>query len=414
MAEAGPELRAPAPNRYLWLGIIIVGYIGIYLCRKNLSVAIPVLQKEFSATRAEIGLIASYSTIAYAIGKFFFGTVVDRIGGRLGFLGSMLLVAIFCFAGGLAPNLALLTVCYSANRFVAAGAWPGMVKMVPSWFERRNLPFAIAWLSLSFVAGGACATMFAGMVAQASGNNWRAIMALPSAVLLLLFVMNAWLLPKDQSTASKPGTAQKSKPSAGFGELLRIRQFWVVCALSFTLTLLRETFNTWLVDFIRTEGGASVSNQVAAFLSTPFDVLGALGILAVGWIYGRIQPRARKWLLFAMLALLAVLIRVIPTLFSMGLGYVTVAIGLIGFLVYGPYSLLAGTLAVEIRGQERVGTVSGIIDGVGYAAGILAGAQFGKIVDTAGYVRGFDLLAGLAVISAFLCFMLYPRSVAAR
>ena len=401
--------EASASRRYFWLATIIVGYIGIYLCRKNLSVAIPLLQKHFSVTRAEIGLVASYSTVAYAIGKFFFGTVVDRIGGRTGFLGSMLLVGLLGVAGGLAPNLALLTLFYSANRFVAAGAWPGMVKMVPSWFEARHLPFAIAWLSLSFVAGGACATMFAGVVAQWSGNNWRAIMALPSAVLFVFLVINQFVLPRERAP-EKRASAKKGASWAGFAELLAIRQFWVVCALSFTLTLLRETFNTWLVDFIRTEGGAGVSNQVAAFLSTPFDILGALGILAMGWIYGKIQPLARKWLLFIMLAILALLIYIIPALFSMGLGYVTVAIGLIGFLVYGPYSLLAGTLAVEIKGQERVGTVSGIIDGVGYVAGILAGAQFGKIVDTAGYVRGFELLAGLAVASAVLCFLLYPRA----
>jgi len=56
------------------------------------------------------------------------------------------------------------------------------------------------------------------------------------------------------------------------------RKFCVVLALSFTLTLLRETFNFWTVDFIHTEGGRGVSNAVAAFLSTPFDVCGALAL----------------------------------------------------------------------------------------------------------------------------------------
>jgi sugar phosphate permease len=93
---------------------------------------------------------------------------------------------------------------------------------------------------------------------------------------------------------------------------------------------------------------------------------------------------------------------------------VTVAIGLIGFLIYGPYSLLSGTLAVEIRGQKSAGTVSGMVDGVGYFAGILAGAQFGSIVDRTGYKFGFTLLAGLAFLSAFICFLLYPRRTGER
>jgi hypothetical protein len=49
------------------------------------------------------------------------------------------------------------------------------------------------------------------------------------------------------------------------------------------------------------------------------------------------------------------------------------------------------------------------VDGVGYFAGILAGAQFGKMVDRTGYTHGFELLAGLAFASAFICFLLYPK-----
>ena len=83
--------------------------------------------------------------------------------------------------------------------------------------------------------------------------------------------------------------------------------------------------------------------------------------------------------------------------------------GIIGFLTYGPYSLLGGTLAVEVRGPRSAGTISGFVDGVGYLAGILAGAQFGKIVDVGGYAVGFKALAALAFVSAILCFALYGR-----
>jgi sugar phosphate permease len=85
------------------------------------------------------------------------------------------------------------------------------------------------------------------------------------------------------------------------------------------------------------------------------------------------------------------------------------AVALIGFLAYGPYSLLAGVLSVEIRGKEYVGTVAGIVDGVGYLAGILAGQQFGRMVDAGGYTLGFQRLALLALVSAVLCLFLYPR-----
>jgi sugar phosphate permease len=72
---------------------LILGYIGVYLCRKNFSVALPMIQAELGVSRAELGMVASVSTIAYAAGKFIFGPVIDRVGGRVCFLGSLFLVA---------------------------------------------------------------------------------------------------------------------------------------------------------------------------------------------------------------------------------------------------------------------------------------------------------------------------------
>src|SRR5262249_3175773 len=85
------------------------------------------------------------------------------------------------------------------------------------------------------------------------------------------------------------------------------------------------------------------------------------------------------------------------------------AIGAIGFLVYGPYSLLAGVLSVEIRGKEYVATVAGLVDGVGYLAAYLAGKQFGHILDLGGYRLGFTCLAGLTAVSAVLSLFLYSK-----
>lgn len=155
-----------------------------------------------------------------------------------------------------------------------------------------------------------------------------------------------------------------------------------------------------------------MSSRIAAFLSTPFDALGAVGILLLGWVFGRTTPGARKGLLFGLLAALAGLVALLPWLGRTSLLAATLAVGGVGFLAYGPYSLLAGILAVEIRGKAYVATVAGLVDGVGYLAAILAGQQFGRILDLGGYDLGFQCLAGLAAVSAVLCLFLYPRGTA--
>ena len=71
---------------------------------------------------------------------------------------------------------------------------------------------------------------------------------------------------------------------------------------------MRETFNTWIVDFFKTEGGADVSNRMAAFMSTPFDAFGALGIVTLGWAFGRLDRTVRNRLLCGILLALTVLL----------------------------------------------------------------------------------------------------------
>src|SRR5512142_1596437 len=100
--------RFPHSQRaYFLLGTLITAYIAVYLCRKNLTVAVPELQKAWGLSKEQIGIVGSFSTVAYAVGKIFFGPITDRLGGRLALIGSMLLVAVFGAAGAFAPSLAM-------------------------------------------------------------------------------------------------------------------------------------------------------------------------------------------------------------------------------------------------------------------------------------------------------------------
>jgi sugar phosphate permease len=129
----------------------------------------------------------------------------------------------------------------------------------------------------------------------------------------------------------------------------------------------------------------------------------------MGWVYGRLSPWARKRLLAGLLTLLAVLLAVLPRFFHLGLWALASGVGAIGFLVYGPYSLLSGVLAVEVRGRGYAATVSGVVDGVGYLAGILSGVCFGKLLMLGGYSLGFKVMAVLTLLSALMCFLLYAK-----
>jgi sugar phosphate permease len=409
-AAAEPYAAPPADTaspRGAWgvLAALGVGYIGVYLCRKNLGVAVPLLQTAFGATKQEVGRIASVGTMAYALGKLMNGVIVDRIGGRRGYLLSLVTVAVCGAAGALAPGLTGLMVFYGLNRFAGSAAWNAMVKLVPSWFGVTRTATAVGVLSVSYVAGGIAATLL-GREVIAHGGGWRAVMGVPSIVLLVVTVAAAAFVRVGPVLSSSSGAALDRPTRAAFLALLRRRQFLFACAVSLTVTLMRESFNIWNVDFLTSIQHGQKSVAAAALHSIGFDTAGVVAILVTGLAYDRIAPWSRRWLIVATLGLLAIVLAVLPNTADPVTG--AVLIGLAGFLVYGPFSLLSGVLAIESGGAALAATAAGCIDGVGYLAAILAGSALGHLLDIGGYALGFHVLAVITAVSAVLALGLRP------
>jgi sugar phosphate permease len=400
----------PTARAYSYLFTLTAAYIGVYLCRKNLTVAVPLLQSGWGLDKERVGIIGSVSTVAYAAGKFLFGPITDRLGGRRALVASMVLTAGFGAACAWSPSLLALTILYSVSRLFGSASWGAMLKLLPEWFAPARLPFTCGVLSLSFVFGGAFGVSFGGLVGRLTHDSWQAILLVPALVLVCLAVAVLLVLPRSSSTtATKDSTRTSGFNYSQIWPLFRERQFAVVVALSFTLTLLRETFNFWTVDFIRTEAGANLSNSVAAFLSTPFDLCGGAGIVLMGWAFGKLDHAGRRRLVVGVLLGLAVLLAGLPVLFHAGIWLLAAGLGLIGFLVYGPYSLLGGVLSVEVRGKEYAATVSGVVDGTGYIAGFLSGMFFGRLLMAGGYRLGFEVMAGLTLLAACVSCRLYVQ-----
>jgi sugar phosphate permease len=60
-------------------------------------------------------------------------------------------------------------------------------------------------------------------------------------------------------------------------------------------------------------------------------------------------------------------------------------VAFIAFLLIGPYSFLAGAVAIDFGGRQGSATASGIIDGVGYLGGVLAGDSIARLSTAFGW-----------------------------
>jgi OPA family glycerol-3-phosphate transporter-like MFS transporter len=429
-----PRHRRLLAWQVLTLALLLVGYSGYYLCRSNLSVAMPMIQRELSAggiaeadALVRLGTMASLGTLAYALGKFVGGGLADRFGGRRNFLAGMLGSVAFTALFALGGALPIFTLAWIGNRLIQSLGWVGMVKITSHWFSASTYATAMAVVSLSYLFGDAVARQFMGWLLT-QGLDWRHLFYTGAAVLLCLFLVSTWLLketPRDIGEPEPPAgpdaivsAAQGSWHRPGVTSmalrLLRNRTFCAACVLSLGLTLVRESFNTWTPTYFNQAVGLSMDE--AAKRSALFPFFGGVSVLLAGWLGDVVGRIGRAVILLAGLVLTGAALLVLGCAdFGGSQDWPVFWVASIGFVMIGPYSYLAGAVALDFGGKEASATACGIIDGVGYLGGFLAGDSVARVSVAWGWSGAFTILAGVAWASciAAVVFLTGERSAAA-
>jgi sugar phosphate permease len=400
------------------LGTLLVGYAGYYLCRSDFSVALPLLAAELAErgmeparARTALGAVASAGVLAYALGKFASGVAVERLGGRRSFLAGMALSALCTVAFAASGTLPLFTLAWTANRLVQSAGWVGAVKVASRWFGASAYGAAMGVISLSYLFGDALARSAMGAL-LASGASWRQLFAIAAAVLVAILAGSALLLresPAERGATEPAAASDHLFAAAGardavdppdlralLATLWASRAFRLACAISLGLTLLRETFNTWTPTYFGDAVGLTPSQ--AATASAIFPFFGGASVLLTGWLTDRGGARG-DWLFAGVAAASAALVAL--ALLGATAAWVAVTlVGVTGFLLIGPYSLLAGAISLDFGGKRGSAAAAGVIDGVGYLGGVLAGGGVAGLAERFGWAGAFLALACVAVATA--------------
>jgi OPA family glycerol-3-phosphate transporter-like MFS transporter len=399
-----------------WQGITLLtlftGYAGYYLCRSNLSVAGPLLLKEYAADgldKAGLGAIASVGVLCYSVGKSVNGVLADLLGGRPLFLLGMAASVACTFLFGLS-GLGAFTVIWAVNRYVQSMGWGGLVQVAAHWFPAHRMGTVMGILSMSFLLGDACARVYLGWFILA-GASWRGVFfaaggALGGILLVSLFTLKG--SPRAvgcEEPADAPdnvyGPAGDDAPEGArrlLGPLLRSPSFWLICLMSAGLTLIRESFNLWTPTYLTEAAGLDAGT--AAWDSMVFPLVGAAGAVFAGVLADLMQRRHDVIMVPSLLLLAGVLglMSVVPV--AGNRPFALLLIGSVSFFLLAPYSFLAGALAVGLGGKRGSSTAAGLIDSAGYLGGVLSGYGVGAVAQYRGWPAVFSVLAGTAVVTA--------------
>ena len=386
-----------------------LAYAAFYLCRKNLSVAIPSLESSCVFTRFQLADILFAYSLAYTVGQLFGGSLGDRFSPRLLVTIGMLLSAVASFSMGFSgvylPFLALAVV----NGAGQSMGWPSLVKNMASWFDATRRGTVMAWWSTNYVLGGFLATVFATWVISHPsllfGWKWQRAFWLPSVVLSAIAVL-FFAIDRDgpkEHEARAEAEAQQLTAAVRRGNYVRLLRrpiIWVFALTAALLKIVRYSFLFWLPLYMTDQLHYRLSD--AGYLSSLYELVGFGGALAAGYLSDRAARGKRLPVACLMQAGLAGVCFLYTGMASAGGLWNAIGVSLAGIFTYGPDTLMQGAAAQDVGERELAATASGFISGSASVGQLLSPYLVAGLTKAAGWNHLFLTFVFIALFSAAL------------
>jgi sugar phosphate permease len=394
-----------------------LAYAGFYLCRKNLSVTMPLLSADLGYSNLQLANIFFGYSLLYALGQFGFGVLADRFGSRLIVTLGLLVAVVSNLMLGFATSLAMLTALVCLNGTGQSAGWPGLVKTMASWFRHRERGVVMAWWTTNYVIGGFVGTIFATFVVTSlwlfPSWGWHRGFWVPAVALCAVTAVFFTLVRNQPSDAGLPDIVAKEEefsaaPSGLPGEypffetartylrMLGDPEVWTVAVGALFSKVTRYSFLFWLPLYLTQKLHYGAGE--AGYTSSLFELAGFGGALLGGYLSDKFMQSRRLPVAALMMWGLAGACWLHPTLAGLGHVGVAASICLIGIMNYGPDTLLQGAASQDVGARWGVGKASGFVDGVSSVGQLFSSYLVGYIAQKYGWDRLFYVFVVLALL----------------
>jgi len=398
-ARADTSSIASARARTLF--VLWATYGSFYLCRVNISPAVPSIRQSLGIGAIEISLVLGAVKLGYAVGQFVNGQLTERYGARrilgVGMLGSAVVTMLFALAPSV-PGVSAVKVMIAlafANGWFQAGGWPPTVKIAARWFPVEQRGRTMGILGTSYTLGSAVAFFAVGGLLDAVHGAWRIAFIVPSLLLALSYVHTYFRLRESPPETSAGGADLHFEPLTVRDAIVATvanRRIWILALGLFGADAVRYGFLDWAPSHlaeVQHTGALSAAAKTAVFA-----VAGAAGTLTSSWATDRFFQSRRAPVCALLLAAVAVLTIAYRWVVPLGTGPTILCLALVGFGVYGAQILLVGTAAQDFARRGATAAAAGFVDFMGHV-----GAFSGDVVT--GFLRQHYGWAGATAWWAF-------------
>lgn len=396
-------------GRYRWkiCALLFLATTINFIDRQVLGILAPQLQKEFSWTDSQYGLIISSFQAAYALGFLFMGHIMDKIGSRLGFMIALGFWSIAAMLHAVVSSLFGFAAVRFLLGFGEASNFPAALKSVSEWFPKKERAFATGIFVSGASVGAIAAPLLVPFIAIHYG--WQLTFVLTGGLGFIWIGLWAWIYksPQDHPDLSKEElayiTSDPVEPQIKIPwlQLLKYRQTWAFSFGAFMTHPIFSFFFFFLPKFFYTNYGVKI-DKIGPILMVIY-LMSDLGSIAGGWASSFLIKRGwsvnasrKSTMLFAALC-------VPPVYFAAQATELWTAVGLIGLAMasHSAWSTNLFTLTTDMFPQQVVGSVVGIGSMFGAVGGMFGATLAGLLLQSTGSYVPLFIVAGSAYLIAF-------------
>jgi ACS family glucarate transporter-like MFS transporter len=261
-APASPaQAQHPTRARHVMLGFTLAAMAVAYLDRVCISTAAPSVKADLGLSDAQMGVVFSAFTLAYALFEVPSGWLADRFGARWMLTRIVLWWSAMTAATGAAWSFGSLVALRSLFGMGEAGVLPSMARAYSRWLPLRERGRAFGLTIMAAALGGAATQPL--VVALLERMSWRRAFPIFGAV-GVVWAGAWWLWFRDDPRAHRSvneaelrvirsdaaGAEGGAQPRVPWARLLRSRPLVALCAMYFGAIYGWYFYLTWLPTYL--------------------------------------------------------------------------------------------------------------------------------------------------------------------
>ena len=373
------------------------GALAIFSSTISKSPILPVFAEQLGATGAQIGLIASMSTIPGILVSYIAGDLADRYGYKKILVASLLVFASAPFIYLLVQNPAQLGAVRFYHGFATAAFGPVAMAVI-AMFSGKNTGQNLSLYSSATMVGRALAPTVGGNAYDFGGHVSVYLIAGIAGVLALVFALWFFRKPRAAENESVEKVSKEDMVKVSFFRklwgLLRYKPLLFVGIMDACVFFAFGAFEMIFPLYGKQIG--MTSGQIGILLSVQL-----VGVILLKPFFGRASDKlGRLPMMITGLLICAVSFFLLSSIKSV---YVFAPIIIIYGLGFALITASTAALAADVAKKGAMGASLGILSTLMDVGQTLGPPTIGAISDTYSYPVGISVLGVLLLLAAIPC-----------